>query len=248
MIERTQEGPIAILRMAHGKASALDLEFLGELLNALEEEQAGDCSGVVMTGTGKIFSAGVDLNRILEGPAYVAEFIPALNRFLWALAEFEKPTVAAINGHAIAGGCVIACAADRRIMVDDGATIGVPELLVGVPFPPSALEVLRVALPANSLREVTLTGRSYSPSGALSKGLVDELTPKDDLISKALQVANQMADVPTASFLATKQQIWAPYRTRARKDVEQELVKIWSLPEVQANISAFIKKTLGRKS
>ncbi len=248
MIERTQEGPIAVLRMAHGKASALDLEFLEELLTALEEEQAGDCSGVVLTGTGKIFSAGVDLNRILEGPAYVAEFIPALNRFLWALAEFEKPMVAAVNGHAIAGGCVIACAADRRIMVDDGATIGAPELLVGVPFPPSALEIMRAALPANSLREVTLTGRSYSPSAALSKGLVDELSPKADLISQALKVANQMAAVPAASFLATKQQIWAPYKPRARKDVDGALVETWSCPEVQANVSAFVQRTLGRKS
>ena len=110
-------------------------------------------SALVITGQGKIFSAGVDLKRLSkEGAAYIRKFLPALDKLYDAVFFHPKPVVAAVNGHAVAGGAVLACCADRRIMARAGGRIGVTELLVGVPFPALAFEIVRfcgaAALPA----------------------------------------------------------------------------------------------------
>src|SRR5579863_109661 len=117
MIDVETSGPVAVVHMRHGKANALDLEFCNGLVERLEELRLSSAGSVVLTGQGHIFSAGVDLLRVLnDGPAYLERFLPALTKLFETLFCFPKPVVAAINGHAIAGGCVLACAADHRIM------------------------------------------------------------------------------------------------------------------------------------
>src|SRR5439155_1274578 len=99
---------------------------------------------LVLVGTGSAFSAGVDLFRILDGgDDYVARFIPALSGAFDDLFAYRRPVVAAVNGHAIAGGCVIAACADYRLMAEGRGRIGVPEQLVGVAFPAIALAAPR---------------------------------------------------------------------------------------------------------
>ena len=117
---------------------------------------------MIITGTGTIFSAGVDLRRLLDGgSAYLADFLPALDRMLRRLLFLPKPVVAAVNGHAIAGGCVLACACDRRLAARGPGRVGVTELLVGVPFPAVALETMRLVVPPHRLAEVVYTGRTW---------------------------------------------------------------------------------------
>ena len=146
MIELSHRGGIAIVTMTHGKANALDIEFCEALAAQFEALRAADAKAVVLTGQGPMFSAGVDLIRLSEGGAtYVRRFLPALHRLYDTVFFFPKPVVAAVNGHAIAGGCVLECCADRRIAGGDGGRIGVTELLVGVPFPALAFEVMRFA-------------------------------------------------------------------------------------------------------
>ena len=144
MIDLTEADGISILRLQHGKANALDVELCQALTKALEAFRQSASKALVVTGTGKMFSAGVDLVRLSnEGAAYVRAFLPAMNGMFETLFSLLKPVVAAVNGHAIAGGCIIACAADRRVMAEQGGRIGIPELLVGVPFPVVPLEIVR---------------------------------------------------------------------------------------------------------
>ena len=174
MIERTENGPVATLRLAHGKASALDLELLDALDRALAEEERASSRAVVVTGTGSIFSAGVDLLRVIEGgPRYLAEFLPALDRAFLRLVRFEKPLIAAINGHAIAGGAIVALASDRRILARGKATFGVPELRVGVPFPVCALEIVRMSVAPQQFNDVVYGARTFGVDECLARGLVD---------------------------------------------------------------------------
>src|SRR5262249_55465431 len=127
MIERTQNEGILTLRLTHGKASALDVELLDRLLQELDG-MAADVRGVILTGTGSIFSAGVDLFRLMrEGPDYGRRFLSLLSRFVRTLFAFPRPVVAAANGHAIAGGCIIVLAADVRLMAEGTGRIGLPE-------------------------------------------------------------------------------------------------------------------------
>ena len=92
--------------------------------------------------------------------------------------------VAAVNGHAIAGGCVIARAADARLMAEGAGRIGVPELLVGVPFPAAALEVVRFAVPREKVQSLIYTGRTLSAEEALGAGLVDEVVAPGALLAR----------------------------------------------------------------
>ena len=137
---------IAVLTLKHGKANALDIEFCEALSACFADLRESNATAVVLTGQGKIFSAGVDLIRVSEGGAdYVRQFLPALHRLYDAVFFHPKPVVAAINGHAIAGGAVLAACADRRIMAREGGRIGITEMLVGVPFPALAFEIVRFA-------------------------------------------------------------------------------------------------------
>ena len=114
--------------------------------------RGADVKAMVLTGQGKMFSAGVDLKRLSAGGAdYVRAFLPVLHKLYDAVFFYPKPVIAAINGHAIAGGAVLAACADRRVMAKDGGRIGVTELQVGVPFPALAFEIVRFAVPPRYL-------------------------------------------------------------------------------------------------
>src|SRR5215468_4228936 len=118
-IEIDEVDGVAVVRMAHGKVNALDLELLAELTDVFLAARSSQAEAVVLTGAGRAFSAGVDLYRILDGgPDYVRAFLPALNETFLAVFALGKPTIAAINGHAIAGGAILAAACDHRIMAD----------------------------------------------------------------------------------------------------------------------------------
>src|SRR5262245_30616455 len=189
VIERSQREGILTLRLAHGKASLLDVELLDALLRGLDGV-AEDVRALILTGTGSIFSAGVDLFRLTQGGAeYVRRFLPLLSRFVRTLFAFPRPVVAAANGHAIAGGCLIVLAADARLMAEGGGRIGIPELLVGVPFPAAPLEVVRFAVPQDKVQSLIYTGRTLPPREALAAGLVDEVVAPDNLLSRAQEIA-----------------------------------------------------------
>ena len=150
---------VAVVRLDDGKVNALDLE----LLTAISATMARlvDVPAVVLTGAGTVFSAGVDLRRIVEGgPAHVREFLPELSRAFLAVFDHPRPVVAAVNGHALAGGCVLAAACDVRLM--SGGRIGLTELLVGVPFPVAPLEIMRFAV-GPAVAGLALTGRTDGP-------------------------------------------------------------------------------------
>lgn len=251
MIERTVDGEIAILRLAHGKASAMDLELCEAITSAFASEERASTRAVVLTGTGSIFSAGVDLHRVIEGEAgYLGRFLPALCECLRRLFACPKPVVAAINGHAIAGGCMLAAACDRRIMSEGDVSIGVPELYVGVPFPPLVFEVLRSLLDGSQLQTAVFTGRNQSPEESLRLGLVDELCAPDRLRQEALACARRLGSVPPATYALTKRILRTPVLERAARQEERfarEVAAIWEAPETIAFIRGFVARTIHRK-
>ncbi len=248
MIQTETHGSVTLLRFAHGKASALDLEFLQAITDAFARERGSNSRALVLTGTGSIFSAGVDLHRLVEGGKdYVARFLPALDECFLSLFTFEKPVVAAINGHAIAGGMMIAAASDHRILAAGRATVGIPELKVGVPFPLAALEVVRHALAPHVLQEAVFTGRMYRVEECLARGIVDEVVEPANLIERALERASELAAFPTASYALTKRQMRLPaldtierHGARARA----EALAVWSDPTTLAAVRSYVERTI----
>ncbi len=247
MINTFVKDRITTLEICHGKVGAMDLELLNALNEAMQE--AHDSVALIITGKGRAFSAGVDLFRIVDdGRDYIRDFLAALDRMLETLHHFPRPVIAAINGHAIAGGCVLAAAADERYMADQAGRIGIPELMVGVPFPPLALETMRMALPAPVLHDLIFTGRLLQPEEAKACGLLSGVVPPSDLQSISLQRARTLASLPPESFRLTKESLRRPYLSNAKKasDLETEIFDQWCSPEVHAFIRAYLEKTLGQ--
>ena len=149
MITTESRDHVTVVRLEHGKVNAFDIELMRGWVSELSRLEQADTRAVVLTGTGTVFSAGVELRRLTDGGRdYVKAFLPLLGDAFFKTFTFPKPLVAAVNGHAIAGGCVLACACDYRVMAEGKGRIGTPELSVGVPFPSMALEILRLVVPA----------------------------------------------------------------------------------------------------
>ena len=246
MIHREDRDGIAVLRIEHGKANTLDMESCNAVVEAFEH--AGDARAVVLTGAGRIFSAGVDLFRVLEeGKPYIEAFVPAMCRAFERVFVHQAPVVAAANGHAIAGGCLLVAAADQRLMAQGAARIGIPELQVGVPFPPIALEIMRFATPPQHFRTIVYRAETYEPAAALELGLIDEVVEPDALLDRALATAERLASVPADTFAITKREIRRPAMDRIRslaQTTAQEVQAQWLEPRTLDRIRAYLDRTI----
>jgi enoyl-CoA hydratase len=247
MITLERSGGIAILTLAHGKASAFDVELCEGLIARFKECEEAWCKAVVVTGSGSIFSAGVDLVRLLrEGAPYVSRFLPLLSDAFEHMFAFPKPVVAAVNGHAIAGGCILACTADRRFMSLGSGRIGLPELAVGVAFPPVPLEIVRFAAGPRFASQLMLNGATLPAEAAVEAGLVDVAVEAGGLLGEATSAAEALASRPASAFAITKQQLRAPALERmrdGRRRLDTRIEEIWSSPETLDAVRAYVERT-----
>jgi len=248
MIDTQISDGIAVLTLSHGKVNALDIEFCEALAARFKELGASaEAKAVVLTAKGKVFSAGVDLIRVGAGGAdYIRQFLPSLHKLYDAVFFHPKPVVAAVNGHAVAGGCVLAACADRRVMARGVGRIGVTELLVGVPFPVLAFEIVRSAVPPRYLAEVTYSGATYDTDAALERGFIDEIAEPEELLEDAFAIAQELAALSPVAFAQTKAHIRQQVRERVAGGAatEKAVTEIWAAPETLAYIRTYVARTL----
>lgn len=251
MISMEIDDGIAIITMEHGKANAIDSEFC-EGLTALfaELRKAAAIKAVVLTGRERMFCAGVDLKRLTAGGAdYVTHFLPTLHALYDAVFFFPKPVIAAINGHAIAGGAVLAACADRRVMAAESGRIGITELQVGVPLPALAFEIVRAAVPPRYLSEFVLGAGTYATAEALLKGWVDEVVEGWELMPRALRLARLHAAMSPEAFAQTKAQIRQPvadaYAARGPA-TDEAVTAIWMMEATLARVADYVTRTLSK--
>lgn len=247
MIERKDADGIRLLRLAHGKVSAMDIELGNRFIAEMTEAMAPSVKAVIITGSGSSFSAGVDLFRLVEdGADYARRFLPVLDELLRVTLTFPKPVVAAINGHAIAGGCILAAACDHRIMTEGNGRIGMPELAVGVPFPALPLQIIAARIPDGHLRDLVFTGRTVQVDEARAMGLIDEQCPAGMLLDRATEAAARLASIPAGAFAFTKEAFYAPIleRTRLLADVNARVVDAWGQQHTYDTIKAYLDRTI----
>jgi enoyl-CoA hydratase len=238
MLDVEQRSGVTIVRLSHGKVNALDLELVRAIAAAMRAVPAA--GAVVVTGAGTAFSAGVDLQRLADGgESYVREFLPALSAAFLAIFDHPGPVVAAVNGHAIAGGCVIAAACDLRLMAQ--GKIGLAELTVGVPFPASAMEIMRHAAGPAAGRLV-LTAELLDAEQAQAIGLVHDIGKPDALLDSALDQAQKMARIPADVFSFSKRQLQQPARARiaALSHDDEAVLAMWSSARTRNGIAAYL--------
>lgn len=250
MITREDLSDIAGLRLSHGKVNALDVEFCDAVVEELTRFARSDARALIITGTGSSFSAGVDLFQVMEGGAdYLARFLPAMEKLFLTLLVLPKPVIAAVNGHAIAGGCIIASACDYRVMVEGKARIGIPELAVGVPFPTLPFEIMRSRLSPAPFHDLVFSGRTVLAPEALQLGLVDEIASSDTLIARAQHAAERLARTPPVTFALTKRALTGPVLARVNDAValNAEAIAAWASPDVQQRMREYVEATVGKR-
>jgi enoyl-CoA hydratase len=252
MIEWEDRGEVTVVRLARGKGNALNLDLATALADALDRLDGSAARAGVLTGQGSVFGAGVDLVALVEGgPEYVRRFLPQLQRVIERLVTFPKPLVAAVNGHAIAGGAILMLACDQRLLARGTARVGLTEVRVGVLFPAWALEVARFATPPQHFPTLIGTGRTWPPEEALARGLVDELVEPEQLLDRACGVAKELAAIPHATFRATKLAVRRPLIEAAQRQAaltDAAVLEHWCAPETLRQVAQFVAQTLKRRA
>jgi enoyl-CoA hydratase len=239
-ISCTVDAGVALLRLELGRGNAIDPPFLDALHAALDEAVRADARAVVLTGQGRVFCGGLDLVTLFAFDRPTMErFLVAFDALFRRLYAFERPTVAAVNGHALAGGCILAMACDRRIMADGAFQIGVNEVQLGIPFPASAYEIVRKATPVRSRSAVLLQGARFSPAEAFAAGLVHRLAA--DAVAEALTEARAFAAAGAAAVRAVKEDLTAPVVAKIDATADAKRTRFldhWFSAEARTRIGA----------
>lgn len=211
---------VAVVRMDRPPANALDLALGAELIAVAEELARAEPDAVVVTGRDGFFSAGLDLNLVptLDAETQL-EMVMGVNRLVAGWYGLARPVVAAVNGHAIAGGLVIALCADYRVGSRKGK-LGLTETRVGVPYPANALAAVRAELSPPAARLLVLRAHLVEPPEALELGVVDELAAPGEVLDRAIAMAAELGDMPADAYATVKGQLRGPVLAGMRRVVE----------------------------
>jgi len=243
----TDEGGIRTIQMNRGKANAINEDFVTELRNIFGESLRDDnVSGVMLTGQDHFFSAGLDIVELYNYDA--ARYESFWNNFMhviYELSSFDKPLVAAVTGHAPAGGCILAITADYRIMAEGKYKIGLNEVPVGIIVPPSVFHLYSYWIGTRFASQFLVEGKLHTVNEAHDIGLVDEVVPLEQVNERALEKLDSYINLHQGAWRNTKKNARKEllHQLEVRRDVhfEQSLDQWWK-PEVREMMQGFIDR------
>jgi enoyl-CoA hydratase len=248
-IER--RGRLGVARLDKARGNAIDDALVGELADTVAELGRDDAIDGVLLASGhpKLFCPGLDLVSLVEldRPA-MEQFMLRFASAVWGLYGLEKPVVAAVNGAAVAGGCILALTADHRV-VRRGAPIGLNEVKVGVPLPWSVTVLLRATACGSALGRIALLGRNFTDEEAVAVGLADEIAAADGFEEACFARLAEFAEKDAQSLATTKRWLREPV-IEEMKEHEPERVRAfldgWFSPatreRIRAAVAALAKK------
>jgi len=250
LIDLDRNDEIAILRLRGGRANAMSPALLDALTRTVDRLMVSDARAAVIIGEGAAFSAGLALPDLidLDRPAmttFIDDFATAMRRVL----ECPVPVVAAINGHAIAGGCVLALTCDARIAAaatpERTPRIGLSEVQLGIGLPAVVLEPLRLRVPPTSLTAIALEGTLFAPEDARRVGLVDEVVEGASLEARAIGRARALGHAPRAAYAQVKRALVRPAveaMERAGIAEREAWLDTWFSPPAQQLLRSAVEK------
>jgi Delta3-Delta2-enoyl-CoA isomerase len=205
-----QAGEVTVLHLTAGE-NRFNPAMLDAIATALDDIETSERPGaLVITGEGKFFSNGLDLDWMSSAPPGGAEEVLArVHALLARVLVFPTATVAAINGHAFAGGAMLALACDARVMREDRGYMCLPEVDIGLAFTPGMTALLKARLTAATAHEAMVTGRRYGAAQALSAGLIEAAVPEERVLDAALERAGALTSKPRATVAAIKRGLYA---------------------------------------
>jgi enoyl-CoA hydratase/carnithine racemase len=210
VIELKRHDAVFVLQMRAGE-NRFHPEFLAALERALDEVEAADgAAALVTTGEGKFYSNGLALDAIAgKSGAEVAAYLDGVHRLFARVLAFPRISVAAINGHAFAGGGMLALAHDFRVMRSDRGYFCLPESDLRLPLQPGMTSLIRARLPAQIAHEAIVTGRRYGAAEALASGIVDRAVAESEVLPAAIALAQELSGKDPVTLAALKQGLYA---------------------------------------
>jgi enoyl-CoA hydratase len=233
-----------VVSLSYG-ANAIDDTLLGALETTLDRlESAGAPALVLASSHPRIFCPGLNLKKLDSRPREVVRdavvrYLDLLRRF----ATYPGPIVAAVAGHAIGGGCLLALACDRRVMARSGARLGLSEINLGIPVPAGAVAMLLALYPTRAIEQLVLEGDGLGGERALELGLVERLAEPDATLDEAYRLAGHLASRPPLAFASAKRYLrhglGEAMATRDAAELERFLDR-WFDPDTQDRIAAMV--------
>lgn len=213
----TRDGPIGVVRLEREHGNAINDALVESLVATLAEaENDPAIGGVLLTSGGKIFCPGLDLTELTALDRESMErFMRRFSAAVLTLYTFPKPVVAALHGHALAGGCVLALCSDWKVL-RRGAVTGLNEVKVGVPLPFGVALIVREAVPKNKIAEVALLGRNFADEAAIAAGLADELADAGEVEAVSRVRLDEFISKDAMAFAVTKRYLRAGVVERIR--------------------------------
>jgi enoyl-CoA hydratase len=238
---------VVVLRLEGGKANAMTPDLLDTLERMIDGFERGPAAAAVLTGYERFFSGGLSLPHIIDFDAgQLRRFIEHFSRTMIRVYACPKPIVAAVNGHAIAGGCVLALMCDWRIIADDPSVrIGLNETQLGIGLPSIVIESLRASVPPASLVPIAMEGTLFAPGDALAIGLVHERVPAGDLLARATAKAKVFTALPPAAVAQVKHALRRPSLEAVASTADTDATRwldTWFSPAAQARLRAVVAR------
>jgi len=209
-VDLRRDDGVAVVAMRAGE-NRFNPGFIADLSRALDEaEKSSEPTALVLVGDGKFFSNGLDLAWMTgEGRDRAGEVVTGMLRIFARLLGSPLASVAALNGHAFAGGAMLALACDFRVMRADRGFFCIPEIDLGLPLHPGMASIIQARLSKKTAHEAIVTGRRYSGVEAREAGIVDHSVPEVDVLSKAVALAAPLAGKNRAVMQAHKRLMYA---------------------------------------
>mgnify|MGYP000955676879 CR=1 FL=1 len=252
LIEVFNHGPIRELRLARPPVNALDTDLCRQLIHAVEQAMAEDVHGLVLSGSERIFTGGMDVPHLLGHGSDSGRLLDSWNAFFGAvrtLADSRIPVVAALTGHAPAGGCVLALCCDYRVMArsPDPAqpfVIGLNEVQVGLVAPEGIQRLLRRVVGDHRAGVLLSTGALVPAEQALQIGLVDELVDGDRVVARAVAWLQGLLKMPRQPMLLTRAIARADLQAALHPDLIQleRFIDGWYAPDAQQALQALVAR------
>lgn len=235
---------VVLLTMASG-ANALDDLLLSSLRTSLRQLKGEGAPALVLASAHRrVFCPGLDLKKLDgAGREAVRLWMLEFSALLRELATYPGPTVAALGGHAIAGGCLLALACDRRVMARAGARLGLSEVNLGIPVPAGAVAMLLALYPTRTVEQLVLEGEGLGGERALELGLVERLAAAEEVLGEALRLARQLASRPQRGYQVAKGYLRGHlFQLMAARDQEEleTFLDCWFDPATQDRMAALV--------